>query len=108
MASPIQLVVTTCETLSDAEELGRRLVEEHLAACATSLPGAISHYVWEGKRERAEECLLLIKTTVEALPALERRLYELHDYEVPEFLVLPPVYVGAAYAEWVESTVARS
>lgn len=108
MPSPIQLVVTTCNSLADAEALGRRLVEERLAACATSLPGAVSHYVWEGKLERAEECVLLLKTTVQALPSLERRLHELHDYELPEFVVLPPMYVGAAYAEWVENAVARS
>lgn len=105
MPSTLQLVVTTCESLRDAEALGRALVEERLAACATALPGAVSHYVWQGKHERAEECVLLLKTTSAALPSLERRVYELHAYEVPEFVVLPPLYVGGAYAAWVESAV---
>ena len=108
MPSPIQIVVTTCENVKDAEKLGSRLVEERLAACATALPGAVSHYRWEGRSERSEECVLLLKTTTEAVAALERRLYELHDYEVPEFVVLPPLYVGAAYGAWVEESVRES
>ena len=69
--------------------LGHTLVEERLAACATLIPAVRSIYRWQGKVETATETLLLLKTGVEQLPALEARLRALHSYQTPEFLVLP-------------------
>jgi uncharacterized protein involved in tolerance to divalent cations len=63
MHPPIHLVFTTCGSKDDAERLGRRLVEERLAACATLIPGAVSFYTWKSEPRRDEEVLLLLKTT---------------------------------------------
>ena len=47
----------------DAERIAQTLVEEHLAACAQVVGAPIlSFYRWEGKMERSEEWLLLLKT----------------------------------------------
>ncbi len=105
MPVTIHLVFTTCRTLDEADALAASLVGERLAACATVLPGAVSHYRWEGKSERTEECMLLLKTTHEALASLERRLLELHPYDCPEFVAVPGTRVNDAYAAWVEASV---
>ena len=107
MPAATYFVFTTCSTASAAETLGRRLVEERLAACATALPGATSHYRWQGALERAAECVLLLKTTGDRLPALETRLLELHPYDCPEFVALEASRVSGAYAAWVAESVAR-
>src|SRR5258708_39143363 len=87
--SPARIVLTTAANVEEARRLGRTLVEERLAACATLIPAVESIYHWEGAVESAVECLLLLKTTAAQLPALEARLPALHSYNTPESLVLP-------------------
>jgi periplasmic divalent cation tolerance protein len=105
MTPPVYLVYTTCADRDRAEALGRMLVTERLAACATAIPGGLSIYPWQGKVENAEECLVLLKTLGSLLPRLEKRLHELHDYECPEFVAVAADHVSAGYAEWVEASV---
>jgi periplasmic divalent cation tolerance protein len=87
-APPVRVVLTTAANPDEAARLGRALVEERLAACASLIPGVESIYRWQGKVETAAETLLLLKTGPDQLEALEARLRELHSYETPEFLVL--------------------
>jgi len=98
-----RIVLTTAASPDDARRLGRALVEERLAACATLIPAAESIYNWEGRVESATETLLLLKTGADQLAALEARLLELHPYETPEFLVLPVEAGGAAYLAWMKA-----
>ncbi len=56
------LVYTTWPSIVEAERAGRDLVERRLAACVNILPGMISHYRWQGKIERAEEAVMMVKT----------------------------------------------
>jgi periplasmic divalent cation tolerance protein len=56
------LVYTTWPSIVEAERAGHAIVEGRLAACVNILPGMISHYWWQGKIERAEEVVMLIKT----------------------------------------------
>ncbi|HWE85720.1 MAG TPA: divalent-cation tolerance protein CutA [Terracidiphilus sp.] len=96
-----RIVLTTAGTQEEAERMGRALVEERLAACATVIPGAQSIYLWEGKVESAAETLLLIKTEADRLEQLERRLNALHGYTTPEFLVLAVDAGSRAYLDWL-------
>jgi periplasmic divalent cation tolerance protein len=57
-------------------------------------------YRWQGEISRDEEHLLLIKTTRERSAALERRVRELHSYEVPEVIVLPIESGSEPYLSW--------
>ena len=98
-----RIVLTTAGNPESAARLGRTLVEEHLAACVTLLPGAQSIYQWKGAIEESVESLLLIKTGAEQLPALEARLHALHPYETPEFLVLEVGSGSAGYLGWLQS-----
>ena len=56
------LVYTTWPSIVEAERAGRAIVERRLAACVNILPGMVSHYWWQGKIERAEEVVMLVKT----------------------------------------------
>jgi periplasmic divalent cation tolerance protein len=105
MHPPVYLAFTTCPNRDDAERLGRRLVDERLAACATALPGAVSFYRWKEELERNEEVLLLLKTTGPALAGLEERLIELHPYESPEFIAVLAEAVSETYGAWVAESV---
>jgi periplasmic divalent cation tolerance protein len=97
------LIVLTTVPKSAADELASRLVSERLAACVNVQPPMTSTYRWKGRVEREEECQLVAKTTSSRVAELERRLRELHPYELPEFIVIQPTAVGASYAAWVEA-----
>jgi periplasmic divalent cation tolerance protein len=102
---PIRLVLTTTANPEEVARLGRTLVEEHLAACATLLPAAQSIYRWQGEVESASETLLLLKTSQEQLAALEARLHQLHSYQTPEFLVLPVAAASQPYLDWLQASL---
>jgi periplasmic divalent cation tolerance protein len=105
--SNVRLVLTTAATPEEAGRLGRVLVEERLAACATLLPGVESIYHWKGKVETAIETMVLLKTEAALLEALEARLMALHSYETPEFLVVDVESAGKGYLAWLQSSLRR-
>ena len=102
---PVRLVLTTCASPGEASRLGRTLVEERLAACATLIPAVESIYHWEGKVECATETMLLLKTGPDQLAALEARLGQLHTYQTPEYLVLGVEGVSHPYLEWLQANL---
>lgn len=106
-SSAARIVMTSVGNREEAERLGRVLVEERLAACATLLPAVHSIYQWKGQIESSDECLLLLKTALHRLAALEARLHELHSYETPEFLVLAAEGGSRAYLAWLDASVAK-
>jgi periplasmic divalent cation tolerance protein len=101
-----RIVLTTAGSREEAERIGRALVEERLAGCATLLPGVESIYHWRGAIETDTETLLLLKTAVNQLDALHSRLTALHSYETPEFLVLSVESASQAYSEWLKAILA--
>ena len=88
-----------------AHELARQLVGERLCACANVIEGVTSWFWWEGKVDRAEECMLVLKTTRGLLPRLQQRFAELHPYAVPEFLAFDVDCGLPAYLGWVAAAV---
>ncbi|HEY3704160.1 MAG TPA: divalent-cation tolerance protein CutA [Terracidiphilus sp.] len=102
----VRIVLTTAGSCDEAARIGRTLVEEHLAGCATSLPGVESIYHWHGEIETGTETLLLLKTEIDRLEALHTRLLALHSYETPEFLVLSVEAASQGYREWLKASLA--
>lgn len=99
------VVLCTAPDRATAQLLVERLLKNGLAACVTVVPGAESHYVWEGKRERSEEFLLLIKTTAGRYLALEKEVTATHPYKCPELLGLAVKEAWEPYAQWVRQSV---
>jgi periplasmic divalent cation tolerance protein len=95
------LVYTTWPSIVEAERAGRSIVERRLAACVNILPGMISHYWWEGKIERAEEVVMIIKSRASMAEALRETVTELHSYTTPAFMVLSVEYVDPEYHAWI-------
>lgn len=102
-----RIALTTVGSREEADRLGRTLVEEKLAACATLVPAVESLYHWQGEVESSTETLVLLKTSAELVPALEARLHALHSYQTPEFLVLRVDVCGNAYQEWMRASLRR-
>ncbi len=105
--TPHQLVLCTCPNQATAQAIAEQLVDQRLAACVSILPGITSIYQWQGKRETAQEHLLLIKTTHEAYNTLEQTLTSLHPYELPEIIAVPIERGLSRYLDWLSQQVKR-
>jgi len=100
------LVLTTCETVAAAEQLAGVLVEQRLAACVNALGGVSSTYRWEGRIERAQEVLLLIKTDEQHFEAIEQMIKARSSYELPEVLAVRIHNGSADYLRWLAGSLA--
>jgi periplasmic divalent cation tolerance protein len=88
-----------------ARRVATQLVEEKLVACVNLLPATESIYRWQGQVETAMEVLAIIKTSAARLPEFEKRLTELHPYEVPEIMSVEPTALSATYRAWLMESV---
>ena len=98
-------VTTTLPDEAVAHQVGARLVEERLAACAQVLGPVSSTYHWKGRIEQAAEWYCHLKTTKTRLPALKKRIRELHPYEVPEIVATRILDGDIDYLKWIEAEV---
>jgi len=100
------VVLVTCGSAKEARRIARAVVEQKLAACVNVLDARVeSVYRWKGKVESAKEFLLLIKTSRRRLPALQKKIQQLHSYDVPEVVALPIVAGSRRYLAWVNDSV---
>ena len=104
MDQPYVIVLTTLGSDIDPATLALRLVEERLAACVNVLPEMESFFRWHGAVERDRERQLVIKTRAALVPELQRRLIEMHPYDLPEFLVVPVSAGSEAYLRWITAS----
>lgn len=106
VAQPDFVVALMTAPRAVAEALARQLVAERLVACVNLVPGVVSIFAWEGRVDRAEEVLLVAKTSRARLDGLREALRARHPYAVPELLVLPIVAGLPAYLAWLGDAVA--
>ena len=101
-------VSTTLPDEATAQQLGARLVEERLAACAQILGPISSTYWWRGQVEQAREWYCHLKSTAALSAELSGRIRELHPYETPEIIVVEIKEGDASYLKWIAETVRPS
>jgi periplasmic divalent cation tolerance protein len=99
------VVLMTAADKRQAVKIGRRAVEERLAACVNILPSIRSVYRWNGKVIVGEEVLVMLKTTEQRYPALEKMILASHSYQVPEIIALPINRGSKQYLGWVLSEI---
>lgn len=101
MQDQYQLVLCTCPDQDSAQTIAEHLIDQKLAACVNMLPGITSIYSWQGKRESAQELLLVIKTTKAVYGTLEKTITKLHPYELPEIIAVNIENGNAGYLNWI-------
>lgn len=107
-ATDVLLVLTNLPDAASAERLAQAVIAQRHAACVNILAPCTSVYHWQGRTETAQEIPLLIKTAVEAYPALEATIRAHHPYELPEIIAVPVSAGLPAYLRWVHDETARS
>jgi periplasmic divalent cation tolerance protein len=100
-SSAFLVVFVTASSSDEAHRIAGTLVEEGIAACVNVVPAVASVYRWKGKIVRDDEVLLIIKTSQARFGELERRVLELHSYDVPEIVGLDIAAVSDGYADFL-------
>lgn len=101
------IVLVTTADKTEAEKISQTLLKEKLIACANIVSPVASCFLWQGKIDKAEECLVLMKSRKDLFGELAGRVKALHSYEVPEVLALPIVEGSVAYLTWMRDTLKK-
>ncbi len=96
-----RVVMVTVAGEAQGVAIARTLVAERLAACVNLVGPIRSIYRWRDSIEDEREYLLLIKTTARVYRRLERRVREMHSYEVPEVMALRLSEASKPYVDWI-------
>jgi periplasmic divalent cation tolerance protein len=95
------IILVTAKDKAEAEKVSQSLLKERLIACANIINPVTSFFHWSGKIDRAEECLIVMKSRADLFAQVVERVKGLHSYEVPEILALPIVDGSEAYLGWM-------
>ena len=105
--SDVRFVYVTTGDEAEADRIAATVVEERLAACANVIPGMRSVYRWQGKVERGQETVLILKTTGALSAQLIARIKALHSYEVPCVVTLVVEGGNPDFLAWVVAETQR-
>ena len=95
------LILSTCPETGVAGDIAQALVAGKLAACVNIVTGITSRFRWQGRIDQVEEHLLIIKTTRDRYPDVERKIRSMHPYELPEIIAVPVTQGLAEYLDWI-------
>jgi periplasmic divalent cation tolerance protein len=99
------IVLVTTASKAEAEKISEALLKEKIIACANIINPVTSFFNWQGKQDKCEECLVIMKSRRDLFAELAERVKRLHSYEVPEVLAFPIVDGSQAYLKWLGSVL---
>ena len=97
------LILSNVSSEDEGRKIALSLIEEKIAACVNVIPKIASYYRWEDKIQVDVECTLLIKATSEMYSKIEKRIIELHSYELPEIISFEIKNGYKPYIEWLNA-----
>lgn len=97
----IGLLYVTHASINDAELLCKVLLNEKLISCANFFP-INSIYEWDNKIINENETVSLIKFNKINVDEVEKRITELHPYEVPCIMRIP-ADANIEFEKWINS-----
>ncbi len=103
MTTDYIIILVTTANKAEAERIVQHLLDDKLIACANIIGPVTSFFRWSGNIERAEECLVLLKSRNDLFERLTEVVKTMHSYDVPEILALPVVEGSKDYLDWLGS-----
>ncbi len=98
------IVYITAGDLEEAKRIGRKLVEGRLAACVNIFPVS-SIYRWDNRVEESNEFGIIVKTRTDKVGQVEKRVKELHSYDVPCVISFEMNHGSEDYLNWIKESV---
>ncbi|MCS7073957.1 MAG: divalent cation tolerance protein CutA [Bacteroidia bacterium] len=103
ITTSFRLIYCTVPNVETANQIGKIVVSEKLAACCNVIPQIESCYWWDGKLTEDKECVLILKTHEYLFSRIVTRISELHPYQCPCILEIPITDGNVEYLQWLES-----
>src|SRR5271163_2895015 len=100
----MRVILVTAGSEDQAVVIARALVDERLAACVNIVGPIRSIYRWREAIEDDREFLMLIKTRATLYIKVEKRIRELHSYEVAEVISTSIDRGSPPYVKWMLET----
>ncbi len=98
------VIYITAGDMEEARRIGKKLIEERLAACVNIFPIS-SIYRWKDNIEESDEFGMMVKTKTKKVKEIEKRVKQLHSYEVPCIIEFKIGEGSAEYLKWIEESV---
>ena len=98
------VILVTCASKKEASLIATKLLDEKLIACANVIKDVKSSFWWKGKIDKAAESLIVVKTVRKNFGKIQKRIKELHSYEVPEIIAVPIIEGENRYLKWIDES----
>jgi periplasmic divalent cation tolerance protein len=99
------LIFITSANKKEAERIAQELIKHKLAACVNIVKDIKSVFWWQARVDKADEILLIAKSTKAKFNRIVKKVKSLHSYDVPEIIALPIIAGNKGYLEWIDEAV---
>ena len=98
------IIYITTGDIDEARNIGRKLVEEGLVACANIFP-ITSIFRWKGNIDEANEFGIMLKTRSDKVKKIEAIVKKIHSYEIPCIVSFNIDEGSAEYLKWINESM---
>ena len=85
----VSIVYTPIDTFDTADRLAELALANGYAVCVNIIRPVVAMYLWEGKIQKTQECLLIFKTLTSHVASLCKVIRQHHPYKIPVILTTP-------------------
>jgi periplasmic divalent cation tolerance protein len=103
----VNFIYMTAASKTEAQKIGKALVESGLAACVNILDNMQSIYRWKEKVQEDSEVVIIAKTTERRVDRLIDKVKSLHSYDCPCIVSLPVLDGYRPFLDWVQAEVEK-
>ena len=103
----VNFIYMTAGSKTEAQKIGKALVESGLAACVNILDNMQSIYRWKEKVQEDSEVVIIAKTTERQVPRLIDKVKSLHSYDCPCIVSLPVLDGYPPFLDWIRAEVEK-
>ncbi len=89
--------------IQEAKKAGKTLIDESLGCCVNILKSYSSIYKLKGKITEESEYVLIAKANDENVEQLEKKLRQIHPYEIPAIVRIKIDSINKEYGEWCKA-----
>lgn len=98
------VVFLTCADDEEADKISNVLLDKKLIACSKKM-SISSSFWWEGKKDNANEVLLMLETIDEKFLDIEKEVEKLHSYDTPMLFSIAVSQTTRQVSDWLEKEI---